>query len=251
MIYGEFMRWPAAWEHALKGIMATGKVVPTEYGTRARMVNGLMLEITDYHEEWHKRDPFCSPNTIAAYKRQFTYDYYREIEERAKTEKNVKFEYTYFQRFTGFPCNMVMDGEKWVTVDKNLPFNQLEWVHGELMKGRTDTKRLNIATWIPGMDNFIDSCPCLQRMWFYPNSDYTLDVSINYRSWDWYKGAGSNIVGLVYMVQEHIVKDTKFKLGRIVLHGDNVHVYEQDWQQATNYTLKGSFLDTIKAGAIA
>jgi thymidylate synthase len=253
MIAGTFNGWPEAWEYALRGIMKDGKKVPTEYGNRAQMVNGLLLELTGYKEAWHKRDPFCSPNTIAAYKRQFTYDYYREIEERVKAgEKNAKFEYTYFQRFTGFPCIMVMDGKGgWAAIDKNLPFNQLEWVRGELMKGRTDSKRLNIATWIPGMDNFIDSCPCLQRMWFYPHGDYTLDVSITYRSWDWYKGAGSNIVGLMYMVDEHILKGTKFRLGKVIMHGDNVHVYEQDWQQAKEYTLKGSFMDRIKAGAVA
>lgn len=181
-----------------------GVLRDTEYGKKARMVNGMLLEILKPDQHWHPKDPFCSPMRVKLYVDQF---------KRESIGKHG-FEYTYIDRLVNY------EG-----------FDQLKWICEQLQAGRHDTKRLQAISWMPLVDcNKPEDQPCFQRIWIYPYSDKTFDAHIHYRSWDLFKAFEANLIAFQELIQDEFCKPCGFELKSLRCFADNVHIYEDDFQ---------------------
>ncbi len=222
---GTFPTLPRAWITILRQIHAYGETNRTEYGTNSRFLNGVAAEITDYREEWHPRDPYCSKNRLAEYKKQFKRGY------------THSFDYTYMDRLTCYPCpafHVMVSSSSDATSSANdysaVPdisyIDQLEKVRELLASGeKYESKRVQMITWQPWEDMESEHPPCLQRIWLYPYPNNIVDVHIHYRSWDWFQAAEANIIAIMDMLKTEILEPCRLKTGTVRLFGDNVHYY--------------------------
>lgn len=201
MYTGIFETLPKAWVTVLKNLYEQGEINTTEYGTKSRFINGIMVEITNYKEEWHQKDPYCSKNRIKEYKKQFEYGYEND------------FAYTYMDRLTQYSVNYTPSTD------------QIEAMRLCLLRGKYESKRIQAITWIPDEDMYAEHPPCLQRLWIYPRLNNTVDVHIHYRSWDWFQAAESNIIVIMDMLNREVFEPARFKVNTVRLFGDNVHYY--------------------------
>lgn len=204
MITGSFDTLSEAWYYAIGEIYRHGQLVDTEYGIKAKMVNGMLLEIKSPVQVWHKKDPFCSEERIRYYVGQF----------KRESAGTHGFEYTYIDRLINYKG-----------------FDQLKWMREQLNKPRYNSKRIQAITWMPDIDcNKAEDQPCFQRIWVYPNSNNRLDVHIHYRSWDIFKAFEANIIAFQQLIKDELTGPTDFMLGTLRCIGDNVHIYEDDFQ---------------------
>ncbi len=204
MIAGTFDTISEAWFSAIGQIYRGGQLVETEYGIKAKMVNGMLLEIDNPVQAWHKKDPFCTPDRVKLYKQQF---------KRESVGKHG-FEYTYVDRMINY------EG-----------FDQLQWMAEQLKKKRYESKRIQAITWMPKVDCMKqEDQPCFQRIWVFPHRNNRLDVHIHYRSWDMFKAFEANLMAFQELVRDELIGPTDFMIGRLRCFGDNVHIYEDDFQ---------------------
>jgi thymidylate synthase len=207
---------PDAWYTVLRAIHETGELNTTEYGNKSRFINGVAIEINDFHyDHYHKADPFCSASRLAEYKKQFTRGF------------KHNFDYTYMDRFTMFPT-MQWDGEDGEF--KNL--DQLCVLREILSTGKKDeSKRLQLVTWHPLLDMLSEHPPCLQSIWLYPLRSGEMDVHIRYRSWDWFQAAESNVIAIMDMLKREVFEPCNYELRYLRAWGDNVHYYLENEDQ--------------------
>lgn len=204
MITGTYDTISEAWYDSVSKIYRTGETMDTEYGMKAKYANGMLLEIKNPAIAWHKKDPFCSPMRVKFYQEQF---------KRASIGQHG-FEYTYVDR-----------------VVNNDGVDQLEWMRKQLLAHRYESRRVQAITWIPHIDCMREEDqPCFQRMWIFPHWNNRLDVHIHYRSWDMFKAFEANLMGFQQLVKDELTEPTDFTLGTLRCFGDNVHLYEDDWQ---------------------
>jgi thymidylate synthase len=204
MISGTFETISEAWFWAIGQIYRNGQLVETEYGIKAKMVNGMLLEIDSPVQAWHKKDPFCSPERVAFYKQQF----------KRESAGKHGFEYTYIDRLVNY------EG-----------FDQLQWMAEQLKKNRYESKRIQAITWMPKIDcSKPEDQPCFQRIWVFPHRNNRLDVHIHYRSWDMFKAFEANLMAFQELAKDELIGPTDFMIGKLRCFGDNVHIYEDDFQ---------------------
>lgn len=203
-MYGSFKTLPDAWIWAIRHVYTKGLLRPTEYGQKARIVNGMLLEITTPDKTWHKQDPFCAPQRIKYYVMQFKREFVGK----------TNFEYTYIDRMVNY------DG-----------FDQLKWMRDQLESNRFDSKRVQAISWMPFVDcNKKEDQPCFQRIWVYPYPDRSLDVHIHYRSWDMFKAFEANLIAFQELIAEEFLLPCDYRLNCLRCFADNGHIYEDDFQ---------------------
>lgn len=172
-----------------------------------------------------------------AYEVEFTYFF---VYNNWHMDEKLKFVYNYMDRFLNYPTpnnSFMYQGNlfgesaipaEYDTVDPFTGqftggFDQLKWLHDKL---RTDgiSRRHQIITWIPVIDDFNVSPPCLQRIWIralVPKAEWykypgciPLEAHIDYRSWDIGRAIPSNLYGLFSMLDRYIcgnlTKDNEF-----------------------------------------
>jgi thymidylate synthase len=204
-MYGSFKTVADAWIWAIRHIYTNGVLNPTEYGVKARMVNGMLLEITNPVKQWHPKDPFCSPMRVKYYVHQF---------KRENANNTNGFEYTYIDRLINY------EG-----------FDQLMSMRDQLANNRVYSKRIQAITWIPKVDaTKLEDQPCFQRIWVYPYPDKTMDVHIHYRSWDMFKAFEANLMAFQQLIDDEFTGPLGYKVRLLRCIADNVHIYEDDFQ---------------------
>lgn len=210
-----------AWENVIKFCIKNGYKIKTEYQQESL---DICSRITLYgpainqikNRQVHNKFPTKRLH-LAEYVKQFMSDF-----------NASKFEYTYYNRFTKYP------------VDDGLvkyEINQLKHIKENLKNSR----RLQAITWIPSIDNELEHCPCLQRLWIrvLEEPDYEfgikkkgmVELHLMWRSRDIYTAWMSNLVGLVYMVYNEILEDD-YEIVKIVDFVNSAHINENDWQVA-------------------
>lgn len=208
MLVGSFETLSDAWYYAIREIYMKGLLVDTEYNIKAKCINGMLLEIRNPVQVWHRKDPFCTKERIELYKKQFKRD----------AVGKHGFEYTYIDRLVNY------NG-----------FDQLKWMSEQLQRNRYESKRVQAITWMPEVDcGKKEDQPCFQRIWVFPYKNNKLDVHIHYRSWDMFKAFEANIIAFQELVKDELLLPTDFSLGIIRCFGDNVHIYEDDFQAVSN-----------------
>jgi thymidylate synthase len=216
MLAGTFKTVPEAWEYAIREIYTRGITVDTEYGIKAKCINGMLLEITEPSPVWHKKDPWCSPERIKFYKEQF----------KRESAGKHGFEYTYIDRLVNYGGDVPGATEG---------FDQLAWMTQQLENKRYESKRIQAITWEPKVDCLKkEDQPCFQKIWAFPWKNNKLDVHIMYRSWDMFKAWEANLMAFQELIKDEFLMaghtGSEFNMGALRLFGDNVHIYEDDWQ---------------------
>lgn len=204
-MYGRFNSVADAWIWAIRHIYNEGVLNPTEYGVKARMLNGMLLEITNPERKWHSKDPFCTPMRVKYYVQQF---------KRENAGNTNGFEYTYIDRLINYRG-----------------FDQLMWMREQLANNRVFSKRIQAITWNPEVDcKKLEDQPCFQRIWVYPYPDKTMDVHIHYRSWDMFKAFEANLMAFQELVNDEFTGPYGYTIKTLRCIADNVHIYEDDFQ---------------------
>jgi thymidylate synthase len=200
---------PEAWVMLLEEIYKHGSMAKTQYGNNAKYLLGVHVIITDYVEQWHKQDPICSKNYLKEYKKELL-----------EQPTDMGFSYTYGNRLHKYPLLAP------VGISSQ---NQIDNIVHALQDGAVDSRRLQAITWIPSVDQFSKEPPCLQVLHFYPEgSTNKLHVTIVYRSHDIYGAMEANIIAIMSMIEDEILKPTGYRLGEIHLYDFNAHIYERD-----------------------
>ena len=138
------------------------------------------------------------------YCKEFTEEYYKE----EKTEEQ-EFDYTYYQRVR----------------------DQLVQMGVNLRQKPVFNNQVQVITWDKEIDSRAKSPPCLQRIWIRVLGDGICEVHITWRSRDLYGAWMSNIVGIMHMINEYVLKDD-FKAIRIIDFDDSLHIYSPDYRSA-------------------
>jgi thymidylate synthase len=215
---------PEAWLEVLRRIHDNGEDNMTEYGEPSRFTNGMSVEIKNPKAEYHKRDPFCSPNRLEPYCQEF--------------EQNFKngehgFKYTYGDRMYDYPSVELVEykalkpfGVK-LAIEKKI--NQVALIEKALKEKRVESRRLQVITWIPKIDlaeSFEDQ-PCFQGYWIYIRKDGTVDVHARWRSWDCYGAMEANLYALITHL-EKVLKPYGYTIRALRIWADNAHYYKRD-----------------------
>lgn len=138
------------------------------------------------------------------YCKEFTEEYHKE----EKTEEQ-EFDYTYYQRVR----------------------NQLKQMGINLRKKPLFNNQIQVITWNAKIDSTAKSPPCLQRIWIRVLGNGICEVHITWRSRDLYGAWMSNIVGIVHMINEYVLKED-FEIVRIIDFDDSLHIYSPDYKKA-------------------
>lgn len=203
---------PEAWVSLLGEIYRKGRMAPTQYENNAKYLIGAHTVITEYVEQWHKRDPICSKNYLNVYKKELL-----------AQPTDLGFSYIYGNRLHKYPITPLNSQPACNYID------QIALIVKAVQQGAKDSRRLQAITWIPYIDMFSKEPPCLQRIWVFPESSTNkMHVNINYRSHDIYGALEANIIAIMAMVEEEILEPTGYRLGEIHLWDDNAHYYERD-----------------------
>jgi thymidylate synthase len=139
-----------------------------------------------------------------------------------------KFIYNYFDRLVNSPMpNLFLyQGELFTGYESvnyqyqtkigdllTCGFDQLKWLHDTIRKDGISRRHL-ITTWIPAIDCFATSPPCLIKLWvevLVPKSEWhkypgciPVDVHLDYRSWDLAGGLPNNLYALTRMLYRYV-----------------------------------------------
>lgn len=200
MITGTYDSLSDAWINTLALVYRNGVLVPTEYGVNAKCVVGYVAEIHSTAAA-HPGDPFCTPRKVAEYKRQLS----REMLGKGG------FDYTYIDRLAAY--NGV---------------DQLKYMREKA--GVPCSRRCQGIAWMPEIDTLRDHIPCMQRLWTYTWPDRSIDLHIHYRSHDLFKAYEANLLAIAEMVNTEVAAPNGLKMGAVRLMDDNIHIYEDDFQ---------------------
>jgi len=162
----------------------------------------------------HSKNPF---KRVDEYLNEFTRIWLLEYYTRPKKEQ---FVYTYIDRLTS---------------EILFSMDQLHVLKEELatqMKEVITSNRVQAITWIPSMDCYSRTPPCLQRVVVRYLGKYEVDLHLTWRSRDCYNAWAVNVVALADCINREVVQPNNCRIVRIVDFNDSLHVYKGDWAQA-------------------
>ena len=209
-----------AWSTIIHRILRNGTEITIGDKTERKPIydSCMVVELTGnaikqiIDRELHPQYPF---RNIDQYCEEYTYRY---LEEYLKKPEEERFAYLYFERlalYNGIHDQILM------------LFNQLS----EQKKDNVTSNRCQAITWYPS-DLDSKSPPCLQRIQLRYLPTNKVDVRLNWRSRDAYGAWQANIIALVGMINELIVKPNNCSIANIVDYSDSLHIYKNDEQVA-------------------
>jgi len=166
--------------------------------------------------------------------------------------EDTRWEYTYHQRLadwgTWFEKRPPYRRQKMSYNYNHGTINQIEQVVNKLAV-KLYTRRAQMITWMPFMDNKVEDSPCLQSLWYRiieHNDDKYLNCNVRFRSNDAWGAFFMNAFGIIHFnknlimdkLQELGVKN--MKMGRLNWQADSWHIYGKDIK-----TFKERFYDRL------
>lgn len=221
-IFIEGYTLPDVWAKAVKEVMKNGLILPTEYGPRSKDVCSTMVIKYPFAEPMlHPQFPTKELH-LNEYIKQFTreYDWCKQ-----------GFKYTYIDRFIHYPYTY--EDQSWEEGHGLLYDGELDqFKEMRLQLQKSITRRAQIITWIPEIDQIDDEPPCLQRIWIRKLTDTTCEMHCDWRSRDLFSAWNSNYIGILSMIDREILKPLNLKLVKLVDFVDALHIYEGNWEEA-------------------
>lgn len=154
-----------------------------------------------------------------------------------------KWNYTYHERLFNYQ------------VPTQVPVDQMEHIVKAMVKGELFSRRLQAVTWQVWKDVKSENPPCFQRYWVtiptldskpQPGTIYRVDFQSCWRSRDLFDAWGANANAMIELCKRKIVtplneafegQNVKFELGRYVDFSNDLHIYEKDYGEVTNFLL--------------
>lgn len=206
-----------AWQKLVKEVMRDGIIIPTEYGPKSKDACTVTTITFPYSEPaLHPSFPTKEEHLIQ-YCKQFDRDFDWQTQ---------GFKYTYMDRLTKYPSILEQDDD----------IDQFAEMRLQLLQKST-TRRAQIITWIPDIDQENDEPPCLQRIWMRKLNDTDVEMHCDWRSRDLFCAWNSNYVAILYMIKKEILDPLGLRLVKLVDFCDSLHIYEANFDEANKISM--------------
>jgi len=197
-----------AWEKAVLSCWENGRQVNTEYGEKAKELLGLLVTVEEPFSE-----PRIHKGDLHVAIRDSLQKYLDEVLNGTLdwAVKEGKIHYTYHERLFNYP-----------------PFgiDQIDYIVGKLGKARF-SRRAQAVTWNPKLDTWVDSPPCLQRVWCVVRDD-SLIMHTTWRSRDIFRAMHMNMLAMTEL-QKKIAERVGIKVGAYLDFSNSAHIYEKSY----------------------
>ncbi len=203
-----------AWEKAILACWNEGIEVPTEYGEKSKEILGLLIVV---------EEPFSEPRIhrgdlhIAI--RNSLQKYIEEVLEGTLdwAVKEGKIHYTYHERLFSYSPKKI---------------DQIEYIIEKLGKVAF-SRRAQAITWIPEKDMWVDSPPCLQRIWC-TIRDNKLVMHTSWRSRDIFRAMHMNMLAMTEL-QKKIAGKLGVDIGPYLDFSNSAHIYEKSYGEVERF----------------
>jgi thymidylate synthase len=195
-----------AWEKAVLKCWYNGIEVPTEYGEKSKEILGLLIVV---------EEPFSEPRIhrgdIHVAIKESLHKYIDEVLEGTLdwAVKEGKIHYTYHERLFNYPPKGI---------------NQIGYIIEKLSKVGF-SRRAQAITWIPEKDMWVDSPPCLQRVWC-TIRDGKLIMHTSWRSRDIFRAMHMNMLAMTEL-QKRVAEKLGVDVGAYIDFSNSAHIYEK------------------------
>ncbi len=195
-----------AWEKAVLTCWRDGIEVPTEYGEGSREILGLLIVI---------EEPFSEPRVhrgdIHVAVKGSLQKYIDEVLEGTldRAVRDGKIHYTYHERLFNYPPKGI---------------DQIGYIVEKLSKVGF-SRRAQAITWIPERDMWVESPPCLQRVWCTVR-DGKLVMHTSWRSRDIFRAMHMNMLAMTEL-QRRIADKLGVEVGAYLDFSNSAHIYEK------------------------
>ena len=177
------------------------------------LTGNAIKQIENY--EIHPQFPF---KFVKQYVEEFTYEYQKEYEK----DSTKQFVYTYFDRLTSYN---VMTGPRYGVYDQ---LKELRHCLEIQITSGISSNRCQAITWRVRDDNMSDSPPCMQRLWIHHVGDHKVDIHIDWRSRDLYTAWQVNLIAIIQMLNNYVIKPDDAEIVRVIESVDSLHIYDSD-----------------------
>ncbi|MEM2463990.1 MAG: thymidylate synthase [Candidatus Bathyarchaeia archaeon] len=203
-----------AWEKCVIECWRNGSEVPTEYGEKCKEILGLLVVV---------EEPFAEPRVHRG-------DVYTAI--KGSLEKYIseildgtldwavqegKIHYTYHERLFNYPPKGI---------------NQVEYVVKKLLEVNF-SRRAQAITWVPERDIWVDSPPCLQRIWCTVRNG-KLIMHASWRSRDIFRAMHMNMLAMTEL-QKRIANEIGVEVGLYIDFSNSAHIYEKTYAEVEHF----------------
>jgi thymidylate synthase len=197
-----------AWQKAVFECWSKGAQVPTEYGEMSKELLGLIVVV---------EEPFAEPRVhrgdlLVAVKDSLR-KYYDEVLRGTldNAVKEGKIHYTYHERLFSYPPKAI---------------SQIDYIIKKLQETHY-SRRAQAVTWDPEKDMWVDSPPCLQRVWC-TIRDGKLVLHTSWRSRDIFRAMHMNMLALTEL-QKMISEQLNVEVGPYLDFSNSAHIYEKTY----------------------
>ncbi|MEM2342180.1 MAG: thymidylate synthase [Candidatus Bathyarchaeia archaeon] len=203
-----------AWEKAVLKCWNDGIEVPTEYGEKSKEILGLLVVV---------EEPFSEPRVhrgdIHVAIKGSLQKYVEEVLEGTLdwAVREGKIHYTYHERLFNYPSKGI---------------NQIDYVVEKLSKVWF-SRRAQAITWIPERDMWVDSPPCLQRVWC-TIRDGKLVMHTSWRSRDIFRAMHMNMLAMTEL-QKRIAERLGVEVGAYLDFSNSAHIYEKIYSDVKQF----------------
>ena len=245
---------PEAFESALVSLYRYGASITTEYDKKEDPPSkDSTMNITIYYPEKEPRIHKAFPGGIEDLR-----EYVMELEgvkdhwvKDMNVSEDTRWEYTYHGRLARW--GIWMDKQKGVSYYNRFPngiadVDQIQHVINKLTES-PHTRRAQMITWMPNIDNECFDPPCLQSLWYRITEDsgnFYLNCNVRFRSNDAWGASFMNMFGFIYFNRNVIMRGLErrgmknLKMSRLNWHADSYHIYGKDIK-----TFKERFYDRL------
>jgi len=197
-----------AWERSVLDCWEKGTEVDTEYGEKAKELLGLLVTVGEPFSEprVHKGDLYIAV-------RDSLQKYLDEVIEGTLdwAVKEGKIHYTYHERLFNHPPHGI---------------DQIDYMIRKLVKDKS-SRRAQATIWKPEKDMWVDSPPCLQRVWCVIRQD-KLIMHTTWRSRDIFRAMHMNMLAMTEL-QRDIAQRLGIEVGTYLDFSNSAHIYGKSY----------------------
>lgn len=203
-----------AWEKSVMKCWVDGVEVPTEYGEKSKEILGLLVVV---------KEPFAEPRIhrgdVLTAVRDSLEKYISEILEGTLdwAVQEGKIHYTYHERLFNYPPKGI---------------NQIEYMIEKLHRAGY-SRRAQAITWLPEKDMWVESPPCLQRIWCTVRNN-ELVMHTEWRSRDIFRAMHMNMLAMTEL-QKRIAEKIGVKVGPYLDFTNSAHIYEKSYADVKHF----------------
>jgi len=203
-----------AWEKVVIECWNRGVEVPTEYGESSRELLGLLVVV---------EKPFAEPRVhkgdVNVAVKGSLENYYDEVLHGSLDHavKEDKVHYTYHERLFSYPPDNAA---------------QIDYILKKLSQS-SFSRRAQAITWYPKRDMWVDSPPCLQRVWC-TIREGKLIMHTTWRSRDVFRAMHMNVLAMTEL-QKIVAQKLNVEMGAYVDFSNSAHIYQKSYGEVERF----------------